>query len=120
MLFQDNKLSLKLSLEYPEEGWHGQQRRKKEATKTGGLMMAPNSWRQFWRVAGRESGSPELLESPRTSQNFPGDFPGTSLTSGFRNKGLANGVSSFFFFLENETEKTEGNGPKGSPQKRYP
>ena len=43
--------------------------------------------RQVWRVAGRESGSPELLESPRTSPEVPrtslrsfGDFPGNSLT----------------------------------------
>ena len=39
-------------------------------------------WRQVWRVAGRESGSPELLESPRTSPgsspNFPGSFSATS------------------------------------------
>ena len=41
----------------------------------------------IWRVAGRESGSPELLESPRTSPEVPrtspevfGDFPGSSLT----------------------------------------
>ena len=26
---------------------------------------------KFWRVAGRESGSPELLESPRTSPEVP-------------------------------------------------
>ena len=44
-------------------------------------------WRQIWRVTGRESGSPELLESPRTSPEVPrtspevfGDFPGSSLT----------------------------------------
>ena len=44
-------------------------------------------WRQIWRVAGRESGSPELLESPWTSPEVPrtspevfGDFPGSSLT----------------------------------------
>ena len=43
--------------------------------------------RQIWRVAGRESGSPELLGSPRTSPEVPrtspevfGDFPGSSLT----------------------------------------
>ena len=43
-------------------------------------------WRQIWRVAGKESGSLELLERPQTSQKFPelprkffGDFPGTSL-----------------------------------------
>ena len=41
----------------------------------------------MWRVAGRESGSPELLESPRTSPEVSrtspevfGDFPGSSLT----------------------------------------
>ena len=46
-----------------------------------------NTWRQSWRVAGRESGSPELLGSPRTSPEVPrtspevfGDFPGSSLT----------------------------------------
>ena len=45
------------------------------------------TWRQIWRVAGRESSSPELLGSPRTSPKFPGlprkffgDFPGSSLT----------------------------------------
>ena len=45
------------------------------------------SWRQIWRVAGRESGSPELLGSPQTSLEVPrtspevfGDFPGSSLT----------------------------------------
>ena len=45
------------------------------------------NWRQIWRVAGRESGSPELLGSPRTSPEVPrtspevfGDFPGSSLT----------------------------------------
>ena len=44
-------------------------------------------WRQIWRVAGRESGSPELLGSPWTSPEVPrtspevfGDFPGSSLT----------------------------------------
>ena len=40
--------------------------------------------RQIWRVAGRESGSPELLGSPPTSPEVPpkffGDFPGSSLT----------------------------------------
>ena len=52
------------------------------------LPPPPIAWRQIWRVAGRESGSPELLGSPRTSPgsspNFPGsffgDFPGSSLT----------------------------------------
>ena len=45
------------------------------------------AWRQIWRVAGRESGSPELLGSPWTSPEVPrtspevfGDFPGSSLT----------------------------------------
>ena len=45
------------------------------------------SWTQIWRVTGRESGSPELLESPRTSPEVRrtspevfGDFPGSSLT----------------------------------------
>ena len=45
------------------------------------------NWRQIWRVAGRESGSPELLGSPRASPQVPrtspelfGDFPGSSLT----------------------------------------
>ena len=32
-------------------------------------------WRQIWRVAGRESGSPELLESPRTSPEVPRTSP---------------------------------------------
>ena len=39
-------------------------------------------WRQIWRVAGRESDSPELLGSfpdfPGTSPNFPGSFSATS------------------------------------------
>ena len=46
------------------------------------------NWRQIWRVAGRESGNPELLGSPQTSPEVPptcpevffGDFPGSSLT----------------------------------------
>ena len=33
------------------------------------------SWREIWRVAGRESGSPELLESPRTSPGVPRTSP---------------------------------------------
>ena len=44
-------------------------------------------WRQIWRVAGRESGSPELLGSPQTSPEVPrtspevfGNFRGSSLT----------------------------------------
>ena len=47
----------------------------------------PSVWRQIWRVAGGESGSPELLGSPRTSPEVPrtspevfGDFPGISVT----------------------------------------
>ena len=43
--------------------------------------------RHLWRVAGRQSGSPELLESPWASpevpelpRKFPSDFPGSSLT----------------------------------------
>ena len=32
-------------------------------------------WRQIWRVAGRELGSPELLESPRTSPEVPRTSP---------------------------------------------
>ena len=31
------------------------------------LLVILQTWRQIWRVAGRESGSPELLGSPRTS-----------------------------------------------------
>ena len=53
----------------------------------GYSLCLPNNWRQIWRVTGRESGSPELLESPRTSPEVPrtspevlGDFPGSSLT----------------------------------------
>ena len=44
----------------------------------------------IWRVAGRESGSPELLESPWTSQirsspnKFLGDCPRTPLTVNFK------------------------------------
>ena len=58
-------------------------------TPKSGLLMELN-WRQIWRVAGRESGSPELLGSPRTSPEVPrtspevfGDFPGSSLTVEF-------------------------------------
>ena len=32
-------------------------------------------WRQIWRVAGRESGYPELLGSPRTSPEVPRTSP---------------------------------------------
>ena len=32
-------------------------------------------WRQIWRVAGRESGSPELLGSPPTSPEVPRTSP---------------------------------------------
>ena len=49
---------------------------------------ALESWRQIWRVAGRESGFPDLLGSPRpsgkspdfagSSPNFPGSFSATS------------------------------------------
>ena len=46
------------------------------------IPVNPFLWRQIWRVAGRESGSPELLGSPRTSpevpRNFPGSFSATS------------------------------------------
>ena len=38
-------------------------------------------WRQLWRVAGKESGYPELLESPQTSPEVPGlprKFPSDS------------------------------------------
>ena len=45
------------------------------------------TWRLTWRVAGRESGSPELLGSPGLPRKFPelprkffGDFSGSSLT----------------------------------------
>ena len=45
------------------------------------------NWRNIWRVAGKESGCPELLGRPRTSPEVPrtspevfGDFPGSSLT----------------------------------------
>ena len=31
------------------------------------LKISRKTWRQIWRMAERESGSPELLESPRTS-----------------------------------------------------
>ena len=51
-------------------------------------------WRQIWRVTGRESGSPELLESPRTSPEVSrtslevfGDFPGSSLTVELNSRG---------------------------------
>ena len=33
------------------------------------------TWRQIWRVTGRESGSPELLGSPRTSPEVPRTSP---------------------------------------------
>ena len=35
------------------------------------IDIRSKSWRQIRRVAGRESGSPELLESPRTSPEVP-------------------------------------------------
>ena len=51
------------------------------------VQCMPVTWRQIWRVAGRESGSPELLGSPPTSPEVSrtppevfGDFPGSSLT----------------------------------------
>ena len=53
------------------------------------IEIAANAktWRQIWRVVGGESGSPELLGSPRTSPEVPqtspevfGDFPGSSVT----------------------------------------
>ena len=52
------------------------------------LMFVDHYFREhIWQVAGRESGSPELLGSPRTSPEVPelprkffGDFPGSSLT----------------------------------------
>ena len=57
------------------------------ATQNPHPKLGPNNWRQIWRVAGRESGSPELLGCPQTSPEFPelprkffGDFPGSSLT----------------------------------------
>ena len=49
--------------------------------------FSATNWRQIWRVAGRESGTPELLGSPQNSPEVPrtspevfGDFPGSSLT----------------------------------------
>ena len=55
--------------------------------KFGSTAWLHLAWRQIWRVTGRESGSPELLESPRTSPEVSrtspevfGDFPGSSLT----------------------------------------
>ena len=36
------------------------------------------NWRQIWRVAGRESGSPELLGSPQTSPEVPRTSPEVS------------------------------------------
>ena len=52
------------------------------------IGVMKRNWRQIWRVAGRESGSRELLGSPPTSpgsspklpRKFFGDFPGGSLT----------------------------------------
>ena len=38
-------------------------------------------WRQIWRVAGRESGNPELLGSPRTSPEVPQTSPEVPQTS---------------------------------------
>ena len=37
--------------------------------------LESSNWRQIWRVAGRESGSPELLGSPRTSPEVPRTSP---------------------------------------------
>ena len=44
------------------------------------LLLTPSgdphrTWRQIWRVAGRESGYPELLGSPRTSPEVPQTSP---------------------------------------------
>ena len=45
------------------------------------LFKRSTSSRQIWRVAGRESGSPELLKSPRTSPEVSQTSPEVSQTS---------------------------------------
>ena len=50
----------------------------KQSTKGKGrstMSHDPVFWRQIWRVAGRESDSPELLGSPRTSPEVPQTSP---------------------------------------------
>ena len=39
------------------------------------LESLRENWKQIWRVAGRESGTPELLGSPRTSPEVPRTSP---------------------------------------------
>ena len=41
----------------------------------GAWRHSKSHWRQIWRVTGRESGSPELLGSPRTSPEVPRTSP---------------------------------------------
>ena len=41
----------------------------------GAIQPRTKIWRQIWRVAGRESDSPELLGSPRTSPEVPQTSP---------------------------------------------
>ena len=64
-------------------------RKQRNATRFQEEVALAHSltWRQIWRVAGRESGSPELLGSPGLPRKFPelprkffGDFPESSLT----------------------------------------
>ena len=47
----------------------------KKALHPGNHVGVKNPWRHIWRVAGRESGSPELLESPWTSLEVPPTSP---------------------------------------------
>ena len=44
-------------------------------TPSGDSQEVPLNRRQIWRVAGRESGSPDLLESPWTSPGLPRTSP---------------------------------------------
>ena len=75
------------SLEGRDTAWQELSRGPSEDRIARSCRHTGDSWRQIWRVAGRESGSPELLGSPRTSPEVPrtsrkffGDFPGSSLT----------------------------------------
>ena len=73
--------------------------------------------RQIWRVAGRESSCPELLESPQTSLEVPqkllgkflGSFPGSSLSMGSDSPEVSPN------FPESSPDFPEGQPLSGSP-----
>ena len=76
-------------------------------------------WRHIWRVAGRESGSPELLESPRKFPKLPrkffGDFPGSSLAVELNSNP---GVPRKFPSLPRKFPGLPRKSPRTSPQVR--